>query len=152
MTMSTLHLIRAGEAPRLPVFGVDVEILLDGATSKGASAVYRVTAASGTGAPLHRHSGQDEMFHGLEGAFDLVVGDRTVRLEPGDFAFAPRGVPHAFTCVGPNAGRLVVFSTPAGHEMFFKDCATAIAEGSFNPESGAAICARHGIELLAPPR
>ncbi len=148
--MSTPHLIRHGEAVRLPVFGTEVEVLVDGTTSHGESAVYRVTAAPGVGAPLHRHTREAEMFHGLEGEFELVCGDTAVRLGPGDFAFAPRGVAHRFTCTSATPARMVVFSTPAGHERFFQDCAAAIADGTFGPETGAAICARHGIELLGP--
>lgn len=149
--LSTPHIVRADETLRLPVFGVDVEVLLDGDASAGVAAVYRATAAPGFGAPLHRHAHQDEMFHVLEGEFDLTIGDDTVRLRARDFAYAPRGVAHRFECVGKTTGRLLVFSTPAGHEAFFRDCAAAIADGTFSPTVGAAICATHGIELLAPP-
>lgn len=151
MTLSNPSFISAGEATKLPVFGVDVEVLLDGAASGGLSAVYRCTAQPGVGAPLHRHSAQDEMFHGLEGEFELICGDECRRLGPGDFAFVPRGLAHAFRCVGEKTGRLLVFSTPAGHEAFFRDCAEAIAAGTFSPVTGGEICRRHGIELLGAP-
>lgn len=146
---SQVHVSRTGEVARLPVFGVEVEVLLDGAVSGGESAVYRVWAEPGRGAPLHRHGAQDEMFHVLEGEFDVVCGETTHRLRRHDFAFAPRGMAHAFTSVGPGPGGLLVFSTPAGHEAFFRDCAAAMADGTFGPEVGAEICRCHGIELLA---
>ncbi len=146
--LSTLTVLRAGNVQKLPVFGVDVEVLLDARASRGASAIYRVTASPGTGAPLHRHEREDEMFHVLSGEFEVVCGEATHRLLPGDFIHAPRGTPHAFKGVGSTAGQILVFSTPAGHEVFFQDCAHAQASGTFNPETGAAICRKHGIELL----
>jgi quercetin dioxygenase-like cupin family protein len=147
-TLSNPSVLRAGTVPKLPVFGVDVEVLLDAKASRGASAVYRVTAEPGTGAPLHRHTREDEMFHVLAGEFDVVCGDATHRMLPGDFAWAPRGVAHAFMSAGTTTGKILIFSTPAGHEVFFRDCADAVASGTFNPETGAAICQKHGIELL----
>jgi len=148
IVLSTPQVLRTGETEKLPVFGVEVEVLLDGAGSGGASAVYRVTAPPGAGSPAHRHEAQDEMFHVLEGEFDLRCGEAVHRLRPGDFAYVPRGAVHAFTSTGAVAGRLFVVSTPAGHEAFFRDCAAAVAAGTFGPETGAAICRRHGIELV----
>ncbi|HVU35008.1 MAG TPA: cupin domain-containing protein [Opitutaceae bacterium] len=149
--LSTPLVLRAGAAPKLPVFGVDVEVLLDGSQTDGEMAVYRATAPAGSGAPPHRHAGQDEMFHVLAGAFDLDCDGVRQRLHPGDFAFVPRGASHAFTCVGPENGSVLIIGTPAGHEAFFRDVAGEIATGTFTPERGAAICLRHGIELVGAP-
>ncbi len=149
--MSSVHVVPSGTAEKLPVFGVEVEVLLDGGRSAGAAAVYRVSAAPGQGAPPHRHPGQDEMFHVLDGEFELMIDGVSRRLGPGDFAYAPRGAAHAFTCVGPQPARLLVSSTPAGHEAFFRDCAAALASGTFDAATGEALCQKHGIELLPVP-
>jgi quercetin dioxygenase-like cupin family protein len=140
--------VSSTQPDRLHVFGVEVEVLLDGAQSAGAMAVYRVTAWPGTGAPRHRHTAEDEAFHVLEGVFEVWCDGCLHRLEAGDFVFAPRGSVHSFTAVGSDVARMVVFSTPAGHENFFRDCAAAVAAGRFNPDTGAAICRQHGIELI----
>jgi oxalate decarboxylase/phosphoglucose isomerase-like protein (cupin superfamily) len=102
------------------------------------------------GAPPHRHDGSDETFYILEGTFDILCGDTVQRVGSGDLVFAPRGSAHSFQSVGPQTGRLVGFCQPAGHEEFFLDCATAVANGTFSPEVGRAICIKHGIELLIP--
>jgi quercetin dioxygenase-like cupin family protein len=149
--LSTPVLWRAHSAPALPVFGVTVEVLLSGDESAGTMAVYRVTAPPGAGAPKHRHVGQDEAFHVLKGRFEIVCDDQVHQLEAGDFTFAPRGAVHAFTAIGSGEAQMVVFSTPAGHERFFRDCAAAVADGTFSPAVGQAICERHGIELIGAP-
>jgi quercetin dioxygenase-like cupin family protein len=149
--LSTPLVVRRDEPARLPVFGVDVEVLLDGNQTHGEMALYRVTAPTGTGAPPHRHAAQDEMFHVLDGTFELDCDGTVQRLAPGDFAFVPRGACHAFTSVGADTGRILIIGTPAGHEEFFRDCAAAIGSGSFTPERGAEICRQHGIELVGVP-
>jgi quercetin dioxygenase-like cupin family protein len=146
---STSQFATYGSLPRLEVFGVEVEVLLDGGQSDGRAAVYRVTAPPGAGAPRHRHPGQDELFHVLEGEFELYVDGVSTRMRPGDHAYAPRGAVHAFVCEGEKPGLLLVMSTPAGHEAFFRDCAAAVKEGRFSPARGAEICRAHGIELVA---
>ena len=78
-------------------------------------------------------------------------GDAGQRLRAGDTVFAPRGLPHGFTGTGARTSRLLGLGTPSGHEDFFRDCAAAVADGTFSPETGAAICRKHGIELLGRP-
>jgi quercetin dioxygenase-like cupin family protein len=143
-------LLRRGESRTLSVFGVGVQVLAGAAQTGGAYAAYLATCPTGVGAPPHRHAAQDEAFLVLEGEFDLMLGEEVHRLKAGDFAAAPRGLLHAFTGAGPGASRLAIFSTPAGHEAFFEDCAAALEAGTFSPETGREICERHGIELVMP--
>ncbi len=44
--------------------------------------------------PWHKHEAEDEMFLVIEGAFDMELRDRTIRLEAGEFFVVPRGVEH----------------------------------------------------------
>lgn len=153
MTPMSISIVsRCGQRPVHRVLGVAVEILAEGAATGGVSAAYHVTCAPGTGAPPHRHAAQDEAFYALEGEFDLLIGDTTHRLQPGDFIFVPRGETHAFTYAGANGeGRLLGVCTPAGHEDFFREAGELAAAGPFGPAEAAALCARHGIELLVGP-
>lgn len=149
-TIPSLHLQRHGTAASVPVFGVDVQILVNGNQTGGASATYLASCVPGAGAPPHRHAGEDESFYVLEGSFDILCGETMQRVGPGDFVFIPRGTAHHFQCTGPQPGRLLGICQPAGHEEFFVDCAAAVANGTFSPEVGQAICVKHGIELLIP--
>jgi quercetin dioxygenase-like cupin family protein len=150
--LSTSIVSRRGLRPVHHVLGVAVEVLSEGAETGGVSAAYQVTCAPGAGAPPHRHAAQDEAFFALAGEFDLLVGDTVHRLQPGDFIFVPRGEAHAFTYAGTTGeGRLLGFCTPAGHEAFFREAGAMAAAGPFDPTAAAALCARHGIELLIGP-
>jgi thiamine-phosphate pyrophosphorylase len=53
------------------------------------------------GASLHLHLRHTDCFHVLEGELELELDGETVRATPGMSVVVPRGVPHAFTSVGP---------------------------------------------------
>jgi quercetin dioxygenase-like cupin family protein len=107
--------------------------------------------------PMHIHHDEDEGFFVLEGEVQFFLGDgapRTAR--PGDFVFGPRGVPHRFEILTPEA-RMLVLGTPGGAERFFAavgEPATArtlpVPQAPDIPQVLAAGAA-HGIELLPPP-
>lgn len=42
----------------------------------------------------HHHEHEDELFLVISGALVIHLRDRSVRLEPGEFAIVPRGVAH----------------------------------------------------------
>ena len=42
----------------------------------------------------HHHEHEDELFLVISGALVIHLRDRSVRLEPGEFAIVPRGVEH----------------------------------------------------------
>jgi len=132
----------------LNVFGVEVAILVTGDDTDGAYVLCRVGAEPGMGAPPHRHTADDEAFHVLEGTFEFLRGGEVLRLGPGERVFLPRGVPHAFRNVGDSRGWVLELATPSAHERFFEDADRL----SFppDPEEAAAVCRRHGIELLMP--
>jgi mannose-6-phosphate isomerase-like protein (cupin superfamily) len=144
------HLQRRDTASAISVFGVEVQILASSAQTDGSASTYLATCAPGVGAPPHRHINSDETFYVLEGAFEILCGESIQHVSSGDLVFIPRGVAHHFQCTGPQTGRLLGFCQPAGHEKFFLDCAEAVTNGTFSPETGRAICVKHGIELLIP--
>ena len=96
------------------------------------------------GPPLHLHLEQEEWFYVIEGEFLFQVGDKQVRLAPGESVVGPRRVPHAFTPVGHTPGRMLIAFSPAGKmEDFFR--------GATTPLQDAAYYRKHGMELLGPP-
>ncbi|HEY7489109.1 MAG TPA: cupin domain-containing protein [Streptosporangiaceae bacterium] len=59
-------------------------------------------------------------FYLLDGQITVECGDRRWQAGPGDFAFLPRGVPHAFIVTdGPVRGLQI--AAPAGFERFVRE-------------------------------
>ena len=103
----------------------------------------------------HIHSREEETFYVLAGRFQIQVGDQVAELGPGDTAFAPRNVMHAWRCIGDTKGRVLTLSTPGENfETFF----TAMHDGGVgakvalgDPSAAAAFMALTescGIEML----
>ena len=89
----------------------------------------------------------------IRGEFIVKVGDDTLELHPGDSAFAPRKIPHAFAKISESDGQLLVLFQPAGSiEEFFHQMSK---HGKAIPENQEVVFKKlweqHGIELLGPP-
>jgi quercetin dioxygenase-like cupin family protein len=156
-------------APATPAVG-DAEVpqalwflrnlaVIHAATSQtnGRYAIAELTGAPGDMPPLHVHPDDDEGFYVLDGALVVYVGDRAVRLRAGQFALAPRGIPHAYLVESETPARWLAVSN-GGFDRFIADVsvpATAMTlptdPSMPPPETLAAIARRHGIELLGPP-
>ena len=67
---------------------------------------------------------------------------------PGDLVFAPRGVPHSQRRVVPRTGRLLVLTSPAGFEGFFRELAAAESAGVLGPEAYASASRNYGVTWL----
>lgn len=98
---------------------------------------------------MHIHRREDELFHVIEGTFEVTVGDRRVQLNRGDLAVGPRGIAHSYRNIGKERGRLLVVLIPAGFECFFREVHNGGQELR-NTESMAEMAARYGLEFVSP--
>lgn len=112
--------LAAEEGERLWIAGDTLWLKATAADTGGAYTLVEILAVPGGGPPPHIHDNEDESFYVLDGAFELVIGDRTLRAGPGTFAFVPRGTVHRFRCAGERPGRLLALFTPGGIEGFFR--------------------------------
>lgn len=149
-TMQQGKTVPAGSAHQLSVFGVGVEILLGAPDTDGVFSTYRVTVPRGAGVPSHVHQNEEETFYVLNGEFEFLCGEEIVALTAGGQIYLPRQMPHSILNVGTTTGQLLGVGTPAGHEEFFRDAAL-LGDGPPDFDAAAAVCRRHGMELLPPP-
>ena len=107
--------------------------------------------------PMHIHHREDEAWYVLDGQMTFHVDDEQMVAQPGDFVFAPRGLPHSFT-VDKEPTRVLLIATPAGFEKFA--AGLGIPAESDDPPAGLAvpgpevlgpIAERYGIEIIGPP-
>ena len=131
---------------------ITLMVLLSGKDTGGSQAVFEDIVEPGVGPGRHIHHQQDETFFFIDGRFDVEVGGVLHHMEPGDVAFVPRGVVHAFKNVGDTKGRVrYVFSPALSVEEMFRSFYSALQAGRLEPESMAAIAMEHGQEFVGPP-
>ena len=121
--------------------------------TSGAYSLFEIATQPGDGPPPHVQHWEDESFYVLEGEYEFLDKDRTIRASVGSLICVPRGNLHTHKNVGEGVGRMLVSQTPGGsHERFFEELAgnpTAppVSRDSPDVEKVAAIAAKYGIEI-----
>jgi mannose-6-phosphate isomerase-like protein (cupin superfamily) len=136
-------MLAAQEGERLTFGEVEILVKASAESTGGAFALFEENEPVDT--PPHIHEHEDELFYVLEGEHVFQVGHQQFRTGPGGLVFAPRGVPHSQKRVVPRTGRVLIFTTPAGLEGFFRELADADAGGRLGPEAYAAASERYGV-------
>lgn len=146
-----------GEGKALWVAGDLVTLKVVGEDTDGAFLLGEEASPPGGGPPPHIHHREDEIFCVLEGEYEFLVGERTIRARAGSVVYGPRNVPHTFKNVGTTPARMLAFVTPAGFEGFLKEVGEQATDGSSPPPFGQeeierllAVAPKYGIEMLPP--
>lgn len=107
--------------------------------------------------PRHIHHREDELWYVVDGRMTFHVGDEVLVAEAGAFAYAPRGVVHAFT-IDVEPTRVLVIATPAGFERFAMELGQPADSDEMPagltlppPEVLVPAAARYDIEIVGPP-
>jgi quercetin dioxygenase-like cupin family protein len=124
-------------------------ILAHGEHTRGAYTLVDQTIRPGNGAPPHRHAREDEAFYILTGRFLVVVDGQSHELEPGDYAYVPRGIVHAFKNINDAPARLLILLSPSGVEAFYREMADLPDPPPI--DQVMALAAKYEIEVVGPP-
>ena len=133
----------------LEVFGETVIIRRDPAGQILDVAVVEEIVPLGVGAPLHRHSREDEISYVVAGSFRIWRGEEILDIGPGGVALLPRDQAHTFQNVGSTPGRLLTVIVPAGFERFFE---AIVDRGVAETDNDLidAVAVEFGLEILGP--
>jgi quercetin dioxygenase-like cupin family protein len=147
----------AGQGQGLWVTGDTLTFKATAEQTGGSLAAVEVLAAPGGGPPPHVHSNEDEAWYVLDGEFEILQGEETVRLTAGGFAFVPRGTLHRFENVSDEPSRVLVLFTPGGFDGFFFEVGLPVVEGDPAPPLGTAeiersreAAIRYGMDVRWP--
>jgi mannose-6-phosphate isomerase-like protein (cupin superfamily) len=110
--------------------------------------------------PPHIHRRETEAYYVLEGTFEFVHGERTMRASAGDFVHIPMGVVHGFTNAGHGPARFLGIVTPGGfHEQLLAALGEPAQAETLPPPPAAPpdmqrivkIARTYDTEVLPPP-
>ncbi len=144
---------KARREEELLIMGGRFALKVSSRDTGGELCIYDTIRQAKGGPALHRHHFQDEWFYVLRGEFIVQVGTSTFTLQPGDSAFAPRKIPHAFAKISEAEGQMLVLFQPAGSmEDFFLQMSKLGKEIPQNQEDVLKrLWEEHGMEVVGPP-
>jgi quercetin dioxygenase-like cupin family protein len=122
----------------------------------GALMLFENHLSQGKATPLHIHPNEDEALYVLEGEIVVHIDGDDHRVGPRGFAFAPRGVPHAFLVTSPEA-RILCLETPGSAEAFYRGASEPLGDSSERPRPVDFAKVREsadrngGMQVLGPP-
>ena len=79
------------------------------------------------GAPMHKHTHEDEISHVLEGVLSVIQDGRVQTAKPGEYIVKPRGIFHTFWNAGNERIRFIEVITPGNFEYYFAELAPFLA-------------------------
>jgi quercetin dioxygenase-like cupin family protein len=137
----------AGETVWIGSFGTSYKVSSE-ATGGAVAIVEHVLGPQQLGAPLHRHSREDEISYVLEGELTVQQGHRRDTAGVGGTIVKPRGVFHAFWNAGATPVRFLEIIAPGGFAGYFQELAPLIKPGGL-PDLAAvtAVGGRYGLEF-----
>ena len=158
---SVVHL-PPGEGKSFWVMGSELNTLkLVAEDTDGAFSLMESETPSQGGPPPHIHHREDEWLYVLEGEYELLDNDRTIRATAGSFVFLPKGRLHTFKNVGSTTGKLLLLYKPAGFEKYFAEegigepatdrSSPPIQSGPPDIERVVSVARKYGIEIPPPP-
>jgi quercetin dioxygenase-like cupin family protein len=126
---SAVPIIRNDEdGERLWFYGGGVHVWKASSAETGGSLMlFENHLSQGKTTPLHVHPNEDEALYVLEGEILVHIDGHNHRVGPRGFAFAPRGVPHAFLITSPEA-RILCLETPASAEAFYRGASEPLGD------------------------
>jgi len=131
--------------------GRSTMLKLLGEATAGSIMLFEETMPAGTKSTFHLHHDSDEVGYVLSGEFTFMIGGEVTAGGAGTCAFMPRGVPHTWKCVGPEAGRVVFLYTPAkAGGLIEEQQRTGRGFSAMSKADLAELLQRHGWALLGP--
>lgn len=147
--MSPQARVLAPDGGKMGMLGsMGVRFMVDGSeTGGGFALVEHPMGPRALGAPLHRHSREDEYSYVLEGRVGALLGDEVVFGSVGDLIFKPRGQWHSFWNAGDTPARILEIISPAGFEKYFEEAIEMRRAGPPDFQALTEMAARYGLEM-----
>jgi quercetin dioxygenase-like cupin family protein len=97
--------------------------VLSKSVNGSAAIVEHTLEAKSIGAPMHKHTYEDEISYVLEGELSIIQNGKVQIASPGEYIIKPRGIFHTFWNATQSRIRFVEFITPGNFEYYFAEIA-----------------------------
>lgn len=94
-----------------------------------AAIVEHTLEAKSLGAPLHKHTRENEISYVLSGELSILQNDEVQVIKQGQFIVKPMGVFHTFWNATDSMVRFIEIITPGNFEHYFAELAPFLIDG-----------------------
>jgi mannose-6-phosphate isomerase-like protein (cupin superfamily) len=94
-----------------------------------AAVVEHTLEVKSLGAPMHKHTYEDEISYVLEGTLSVIQNGEIEIAHPGQYVVKPRGIFHTFWNAGDARVRFIEIISPGNFEYYFAEIAPFLAPG-----------------------
>ena len=103
--------------------------VLSKSVSGSAAIVEHTVEPKSIGAPMHKHTHEDEISYVLEGELSVIQDGIIQTAGPGQYIVKPRGIFHTFWNSGDEKIRFIEIITPGNFEYYFAEMAPFLLAG-----------------------
>jgi len=146
--LGTPKVVPAMGGENIYIVGGEVYVKVSGTDSDGRFFLFETTTAPGDGPPPHVHAREDETFYIIEGDYEFTIAGKTHAAKAGTVVYGVKGVPHAFKNVGKTTGRMLIMTSPAGLDDFFRRAFDEFGRGETDIPKLIQIGEEYGIRFV----
>lgn len=122
--------------------------VLSKSVSGSAAVVEHTLEAKSLGAPMHKHTHEDEISYVLEGNLSVMQNGKIQTAALGEYVVKPRGIFHTFWNAGDERIRFIEIISPGNFEYYFAEIAPFLAPGKPpGLDKLMATAAKYGLEF-----
>ncbi|PSP98064.1 cupin domain-containing protein [Halobacteriales archaeon QS_4_70_19] len=115
-------------------------------SESGVAVVYHTLAPHALGAPLHRHSREDEISRVVRGELTVMQDGEITTAAPGETVVKPRGVRHTFRNAGNEPVGFVEVIAPGEFAACFGEAADTVPAGGLPDQAALDRLTELGVE------
>ena len=120
--------------------------VLSSSVNGSAAIVEHTLEAKSIGAPMHRHTYEDEISYVLEGNLSVVQNGEEQTAGVGEYIVKPRGIFHTFWNAGSERIRFIEVISPGNFENYFFEIAPFLqVDQPLQLDKISAIIAKYGL-------
>lgn len=146
-------LLTSGGGDTLSIMGMTVAFKTTGRQTNGQFSAIEVTEPPGSGSPVTYNKVFAMANYVLEGTATLQVGDETLELGPGGYAYLPAGTVYQFRNQSAAPVKYLAISIPAGLDEYIAEAVRLVeSEPSWPPADMSKLVAlRAKYHFYDPP-
>jgi len=127
-TLTNHPKVQVGQSVFFRALGTTYKVLSE-SVGNSVAIVEHTLEAKSIGAPMHKHTHEDEISYVIEGQLSVIQNGEVQTAGPGQFIVKPRGIFHTFWNAGDERIRFIEVITPGNFSYYFAELAPFLPAG-----------------------